>query len=74
MEHLDREEEDEGGEASANARNKAINSLLRGPKTQNHNHNNHTAQVDSDEEESEEEDPPAVRFLLSNAAFVCTSP
>ncbi|KAM7368980.1 hypothetical protein PAMP_013280 [Pampus punctatissimus] len=59
MEHLDRDEEDEEGEASANARNKAISSLLKGPKPQNHNHNNHTATVESDEEESEDEDPPA---------------
>lgn len=62
MEHLDREEEDEeGGEANANARNKAINSLLKGPKPQNHNHSDYTAPVETDDEESEEEDPPAVR-------------
>uniref|UniRef100_A0A3Q1J4Q2 Nipped-B protein n=1 Tax=Anabas testudineus TaxID=64144 RepID=A0A3Q1J4Q2_ANATE len=60
MEHLDRDEEDEEGEASANARNKAINSLLRGPKPQNHNHSNHTAPGETDDEESEDEDPPAV--------------
>uniref|UniRef100_A0A3Q1BMG9 Nipped-B protein n=1 Tax=Amphiprion ocellaris TaxID=80972 RepID=A0A3Q1BMG9_AMPOC len=59
MEHLDRDEEDEEGEANANARNKAITSLLRGPKTQNHNHSNHAAPVESDEEESDDEDPPA---------------
>ncbi|XP_026212056.1 nipped-B-like protein A isoform X2 [Anabas testudineus] len=59
MEHLDRDEEDEEGEASANARNKAINSLLRGPKPQNHNHSNHTAPGETDDEESEDEDPPA---------------
>ena len=63
MEHLDRDEEDEEGEASANARNKAITSLLRGPKLQNHNHNNHTVPVETDDEESEDEDPPAVRIL-----------
>ncbi|XP_040014225.1 nipped-B-like protein isoform X2 [Xiphias gladius] len=57
MEHLDRDEDDEEGEASANARNKAISSLLRGPKFQNHNHNNHTAPVETDDEESEDEDP-----------------
>ncbi|XP_023275339.1 nipped-B-like protein A [Seriola lalandi dorsalis] len=59
MDHLDRDEEDEEGEASANARNKAITSLLRGPKPQNHNHNNHTAPVETDDEESEDDDPPA---------------
>ncbi|TKS84457.1 Nipped-B-like protein [Collichthys lucidus] len=59
MEHLDRDEEDAEGEASANARNKAITSLLSGPQPKNHNHNNHTAQTESDEEESEDEDPPA---------------
>ncbi|XP_067339450.1 nipped-B-like protein B isoform X2 [Channa argus] len=59
MEHLDRDEEDEEGEANANARNKAINSLLKGPKLQNHNHNNHTALLETDDEESEDEDPPA---------------
>uniref|UniRef100_A0A3Q3QRL1 Nipped-B protein n=1 Tax=Monopterus albus TaxID=43700 RepID=A0A3Q3QRL1_MONAL len=58
MGHLDRDEEDEEAEASANARNKAITSLLRGPKPQNHNHNNHTAPVETDDEESEDEDPP----------------
>lgn len=63
MEHLDRDEEDEeGGEASANARNKAITSLLKVPKAQNHNHNHHTAPVETDDEESEDEDPPAVRI------------
>uniref|UniRef100_A0A3Q3B2G1 Nipped-B protein n=1 Tax=Kryptolebias marmoratus TaxID=37003 RepID=A0A3Q3B2G1_KRYMA len=61
MEHLDRDEEDEeGGEANANARNKAINSLLKGPKPQNHNHSDHKAPVYTDDEESEE-DRPAVR-------------
>uniref|UniRef100_M3ZSI3 Nipped-B protein n=1 Tax=Xiphophorus maculatus TaxID=8083 RepID=M3ZSI3_XIPMA len=65
MEHLDRDEEDEdGGEANANARNKAINSLLKGPKPQNHNHSNHTAPVETDDEESEDEDPPAVRMTI----------
>ncbi|XP_058473856.1 nipped-B-like protein B isoform X2 [Solea solea] len=59
MEHLDRDEEDEEGEASANARNKAITSLLKGPKRQNHSHNNHSAPLESDDEESEDEDPPA---------------
>ncbi|KAM9307263.1 nipped-B-like protein B isoform 2-T2 [Pholidichthys leucotaenia] len=59
MEHLDRDEEDEDGDANATARNKAITSLLRGPKTQNHNHSNHTAPVETDEEESEDEEPPA---------------
>uniref|UniRef100_A0A671YEN7 Nipped-B protein n=1 Tax=Sparus aurata TaxID=8175 RepID=A0A671YEN7_SPAAU len=59
MEHLDRDEEDQEGEASANARNKAITSLLKGSKPSNHNHNNHTAPVETDEEESEDEDPPA---------------
>lgn len=66
MEHLDRDEEDEEGEASANARNKAITSLLKGSKPSNHHHhhhNNHTAPLDTDEEESEDEDPPAVRIL-----------
>ncbi|XP_076613509.1 nipped-B-like protein B isoform X3 [Chaetodon auriga] len=58
MDHLDRDEEDEEGEASANARNKAITSLLSGSKLGNHNHNNHTAPVESDEEESEDEDNP----------------
>nr|XP_020474285.1 nipped-B-like protein A [Monopterus albus] len=61
MGHLDRDEEDEEAEASANARNKAITSLLRGPKPQNHNHNNHTAPVETDDEESEDEDPPACK-------------
>eukprot|EP00066_Takifugu_rubripes_P013950 XP_011603216.1 PREDICTED: nipped-B-like protein B isoform X2 [Takifugu rubripes] len=56
MEHLDHDEEDEEGEASANARNKAINSLLKGSKPLNHNHNHHP--VETDEEESADEDPP----------------
>uniref|UniRef100_A0A8D0D3Y8 Nipped-B protein n=1 Tax=Sander lucioperca TaxID=283035 RepID=A0A8D0D3Y8_SANLU len=59
MEHLDRDEEDEEGEASANARNKAITSLLKVPKSLNHNHNNHTAPVETEEEESEDEEPPS---------------
>ncbi|XP_072228076.1 nipped-B-like protein B isoform X8 [Leuresthes tenuis] len=60
MEHLDRDEEDEdGGEANANARNKAITSLLKGSKPRNHNHSNHTAPVETDDEDSEDEDPPA---------------
>lgn len=63
MEHLDRDEEDEEGEASANARNKAITSLLKGSKPSNHHHNNHAAQMETDEEESEDEDSPAVRVL-----------
>uniref|UniRef100_A0A3Q2QX81 Nipped-B protein n=1 Tax=Fundulus heteroclitus TaxID=8078 RepID=A0A3Q2QX81_FUNHE len=68
MEHLDRDEEEEdGGEANANARNKAINSLLKGPKPENHNHSNHTAPVETDDEESEDEDPPAVRTPRKDA-------
>lgn len=63
MEHLDRDEEDEEGEASANARNKAITSLLKGSKPSNHHHNNHAAQMETDEEESEDDDSPAVRIL-----------
>ncbi|XP_041825130.1 nipped-B-like protein B [Melanotaenia boesemani] len=60
MEHLDRDEEDEeGGEANANARNKAITSLLKGSKPRIHNHSNHTAPVDTDDDESEDDDPPA---------------
>lgn len=62
MEHLDRDEEDEEGEASANARNKAISSLLKGSKPSNHQNNNHTASTETDEEESEDDDPPAVRM------------
>lgn len=58
MEHLDHDEEDEEGEASANARNKAINSLLKGSKPLNHNHNHHP--VETDEEESADEDHPVV--------------
>ncbi|KAF6733208.1 Nipped-B-like protein [Oryzias melastigma] len=59
MEHLDREEEEEdGGEANANARNKAITSLLKVTKPRNHNTSNHTAPVESEEEESEDEDSP----------------
>lgn len=64
MMHLDRDEEDEQGEASANAKNKAISSLLKGPKSQNHHHNNHSAPVESDDEESEDEDQPSVRSLF----------
>lgn len=66
MEHLDCDEEEEDGEASANARNKAITSLLKGSKPSNHNHSVHTAPVETDEEESEDEDLTAVRifFLL----------
>lgn len=60
MEHLDHEE-DEEGEASANARNKAISSLLKGSKPSNHQNNNHTASAETDEEESEDDDAPAVR-------------
>uniref|UniRef100_A0A8C7X5C1 Nipped-B protein n=1 Tax=Oryzias sinensis TaxID=183150 RepID=A0A8C7X5C1_9TELE len=59
MEHLDREEEEEdGGEANANARNKAITSLLKVTKPRNHNTSNHAAPVESEEEESDDEDPP----------------
>uniref|UniRef100_H3CUG8 Nipped-B protein n=1 Tax=Tetraodon nigroviridis TaxID=99883 RepID=H3CUG8_TETNG len=54
MEHLDHDEEDEEGEASASARNKAINSLLKGSKPLNHNHNHHI--VETDEEDSADED------------------
>lgn len=60
MEHLDHDEEDEEGEASASARNKAINSLLKGSKPLNHNHNHHT--VETDEEDSMDEDDPVVRL------------
>lgn len=60
MEHLDHDEEDEEGEASATARNKAINSLLKGSKPLNHNHNHHT--VETDEEDSADEDDPVVRL------------
>lgn len=65
MDHLDHDEEDEEGEASATARNKAINSLLKGSKPLNHNHNHHT--VETDEEDSAEEDDPVVRFTISAA-------
>ncbi|KAK9532406.1 hypothetical protein VZT92_009788 [Zoarces viviparus] len=49
MEHLDRDEEDEEGEASANARNKAITSLLKVPKpsNQNQNHSKNDSKNDS---------------------------
>lgn len=64
MEHLDREEEEEdGGEANANARNKAITSLLKVTKPRNHNTSNHAAPVESEEEESDDEDPPPVGIL-----------
>ncbi|XP_037339727.2 nipped-B-like protein isoform X1 [Pungitius pungitius] len=59
MEHLDRDEEDEAGEASANARNKAITALLKVPKSSNQNHTkNEPVPVETDEEESEEEEAP----------------
>ncbi|XP_068429605.1 nipped-B-like protein B isoform X2 [Clinocottus analis] len=62
MEHLDRDEEDEEGEASANARNKAITSLLTVPKSSNQNHSKvESAPVESEEEESEEEEAPVQR-------------
>lgn len=65
MEHLDHDEEDEEGEASASARNKAINSLLKGSKPLNHNHNHHI--VETDEEDSADEDDPVVRVAVSPA-------
>ncbi|XP_054468120.1 nipped-B-like protein [Anoplopoma fimbria] len=62
MEHLDRDEEDQEGEASANARNKAITSLLKVPKSSSNQNHSKTepapAPVETDEEESEEENPP----------------
>lgn len=67
MEHLDHDEEDEEGEASANARNKAINSLLKGSKPLNHNHNHHT--VETDEEDSADEDHTAVRRRFSHSVL-----
>lgn len=69
MEHLDRDEEDEEGEASANARNKAITSLLKGSKPSNHHHNNHAAQMETDEEESEDEDSPTVRIFWCDTSM-----
>uniref|UniRef100_A0A672ZDI7 Nipped-B protein n=1 Tax=Sphaeramia orbicularis TaxID=375764 RepID=A0A672ZDI7_9TELE len=54
MEHLDHEEDEEDGEANANAKNKVITSLLKGPKLQGNNHHNHAAPVESDDEESKE--------------------
>uniref|UniRef100_A0A8C2ZIC8 Nipped-B protein n=1 Tax=Cyclopterus lumpus TaxID=8103 RepID=A0A8C2ZIC8_CYCLU len=55
MEHLDRDEEDEEGEASANARNKAITALLKVPKSSNQNHSKiETVPVETEEEESGE--------------------
>lgn len=65
MEHLDHDEEDDEGEASANARNKAINSLLKGSKPLNHNHNHQTAETD--EEDSADENHPAVRRWFSHS-------
>uniref|UniRef100_A0A3B3T683 Nipped-B protein n=1 Tax=Paramormyrops kingsleyae TaxID=1676925 RepID=A0A3B3T683_9TELE len=62
MEHLDPDEEDEEGEASAstNARNKAINALLGGSSPKN------SAAVDTEDDESEgEERTPGVRCALS---------
>ncbi|KAM3874275.1 nipped-B-like protein B [Diretmus argenteus] len=58
MEHLDPEEEDdEGGEASANARNKAISSLLGTPAVRNHNHHRRAAPAETDDEDSDYEQP-----------------
>lgn len=60
MEHLDPDEEDEEGEASANARNKAISSLLGGPSPKNH----HAPVVDTEDDESDgDEKTPGVSNL-----------
>ncbi|XP_071378435.1 nipped-B-like protein B [Centroberyx affinis] len=65
MEHLDPDEEDEEGEASANARNKAISSLLGSPGGRNHNHRHHTAPAETDDEESDDDKPPGRRSRRS---------
>ncbi|RXN00009.1 Nipped-B-like protein [Acipenser ruthenus] len=49
MEHLDPDEEDEEGEASANARNKAINALLGGASPKNN-----AADTEDDESDGDE--------------------
>lgn len=59
MEHLDREEEEDDGEANANAKNKVISSLLKGPKQQRNNHHNNAAPVETSDEDSEDDSPPA---------------
>lgn len=64
MEHLDREEEEDDGEANANAKNKVISSLLKGPKQQRNNHHNNAAPVETSDEDSEDDSPPAVRICL----------
>lgn len=74
MEHLDCDEEEEDVEASANARNKAITSLLKGSKPSNHNHSVPIAPVETDEEESEDEDPAAVRYFFFFNCLLTISP
>uniref|UniRef100_A0AAY4CG10 Nipped-B protein n=1 Tax=Denticeps clupeoides TaxID=299321 RepID=A0AAY4CG10_9TELE len=56
MEHLDPDEEEEEGEASANARNKAINALLGGPSPRNHG-----PDTEEDDSDGEEKTPGASR-------------
>ena len=61
MEHLDPDEEDEEGEASASAniRNKAINALLggSGPTTGAHTRNQPGPETDDDDSEGDERTP-----------------
>ncbi|KAL2091754.1 hypothetical protein ACEWY4_011552 [Coilia grayii] len=62
MEHLDPDEDEEDGEAGANARNKAINALLGGSgpsAAPAHSPRNHAADTEEDESDTEDKTPGA---------------
>lgn len=67
MEHLDPDEEEEEGEASAHARNKAITSLLGGSSPKNNAADSYDDDSDADEK------APGVRKLFIWLLMSCIS-
>lgn len=67
MEHLDPDEEEEEGEASAHARNKAITSLLGGSSPKNNAADSYDDDSDADEK------APGVRKLFIWRLMSCIS-
>lgn len=67
MEHLDPDEEEEEGEASAHARNKAITSLLGGSSPKNNAADSYDDDSDADEK------APGVRKLFIWWLMSCIS-
>ncbi|XP_066509612.1 nipped-B-like protein A [Hoplias malabaricus] len=63
MEHLDPDDEEEEGEASAAVRNKAINALLGGHSPRNH----HTVETEEEDSEGEDRTPGASRRARKSA-------